>query len=116
MTASDTVTSVRVEKGINANDIILHAYDNYGVSLGAFSLGTLNTHVFRIGHLGWLNEAMLLGVLGSIELTMKDLGVAFKAEQWCSAAVKSYTSNDNDNVVNIMLEKSTSFFKKENMA
>ena len=51
MTASDTVTSVRVDKGINANDIILHAYDNYGVSLGA-GLGPLNTHVFRIGHLG----------------------------------------------------------------
>lgn len=109
MTASDTVTSVRVEKGINANDIILHAYDNYGISLGA-GLGPLNTHVFRIGHLGWLNEAMLLGVLGGIELTMKDLGVAFKPGSGVGAAVKSYTSNDNDNVVNIMLEKSTGVF------
>ena len=53
---------------------------------------------------------MLLGVLGGIELTMKDLGVAFKPGSGVGAAVKSYTSNDNDNVVNIMLEKSTSVF------
>ena len=80
MTASDTVTSVRVEKGINLNDIILHAYDNYGVSLGA-GLTSLNTHVsYRTSRL--VERAMLLGVLGSIELTMKDLGVHL-AQQWC---------------------------------
>ena len=53
---------------------------------------------------------MLLGVLGSIELTMKDLGVFGASGSGVGAAVKSYTSNNNDNVVNIMLEKSTCRF------
>ena len=43
---------------------------------------------------------MILGVLGSIELTMKDLGVEFTAGSGVGAAVRSYTSNDN-NVVNL---------------
>ena len=38
---------------------------------------------------------MLLGVLGSIELTMKDLGIEFNAGSGIGAAVESYTCNDN---------------------
>tara|TARA_B100001057_G_scaffold460721_1_gene512044 strand:+ start:850 stop:1977 length:1128 start_codon:yes stop_codon:yes gene_type:complete len=95
-TASDTVTSIVVDRQTDANDVILHAYNEYGVSLGA-GLGPLNGNVFRIGHLGWLNETMVLGVLGGVELAMRDLNVPFKPGSGVGAAISAYSSA-KDNV------------------
>ena len=93
-TASDTVTSVVVDRHASANDVILHAYNEYGISLGG-GLGPLNGSVFRIGHLGWLNETMVLGVLGGVELVMKDLGIPFEPGSGVGAAINFFTQNDN---------------------
>ena len=93
-TASDTVTSVVVDRHTSANDVILHAYNEYGISLGG-GLGPLNGSVFRIGHLGWLNETMVLGVLGGVELVMKDLGIPFEPGSGVGAAINFFTQNDN---------------------
>ena len=98
-TVSDTVTSVVVNRQTDANDVILHAYNEYGISLGA-GLGPLNGSVFRIGHLGWLNETMVLGVLGGVELAMRDLKVPFQAGAGVGAAISEY-SKARDNVVNL---------------
>ena len=95
-TVSDTVTSVVVDRQTDANDVILHAYNEYGISLGA-GLGPLNGSVFRIGHLGWLNETMVLGVLGGVELAMRDLNVPFQAGAGVGAAISAYSSA-KDNV------------------
>lgn len=92
-TVSDTVSSIKVDRQTDANDVILHAYNEYGISLGA-GLGPLNGNVFRIGHLGWLNETMVLGVLGGVELAMRDLGVRFEPGSGVGAAIESYTSAD----------------------
>jgi len=98
-TASDTVSSIKVDRQTDANDVIMHAYNEYGISLGA-GLGPLNGSVFRIGHLGWLNEAMLLGVLGGVELTLRDLNVPFEPGSGVGAAIESYTRG-KDKVVNL---------------
>ena len=98
-TVSDTVTSVVVNRQTDANDVILHAYNEYGISLGA-GLGPLNGTVFRIGHLGWLNETMVLGVLGGVELAMRDLNVPFEPGSGVGAAVEQYTRGE-DKVVNL---------------
>ena len=98
-TASDTVTSVVVGRHADANDVIMHAYNQYGVSLGA-GLGPLNGSVFRIGHLGGLKEAMLLGVLGRGELTLRDLNIPFEPGSGVGAAVQQYTRGE-DKVVNL---------------
>ncbi len=45
-----------------------------GVSLGG-GLGPLGGRVFRIGHLGDLNEPMVIGALGGVELALRDAGV-----------------------------------------
>ena len=74
----------------NANDIISTAYHKYGVSLGA-GLGKVAGKVFRVGHLGWLNEAMVLQALGGVELAMRDCGVAFTAGSGVGAAIEHYT-------------------------
>jgi len=60
---SDTVTAILVDDDCDANDVIKAAYNNYGVSLGG-GLSKVAGKVFRIGHLGWLNEAMVLSDVG----------------------------------------------------
>jgi alanine-glyoxylate transaminase/serine-glyoxylate transaminase/serine-pyruvate transaminase len=90
------VSSIKVDRQTDANDVILHAYNEYGISLGA-GLGPLNGNVFRIGHLGWLNETMVLGVLAGVELAMRDLNVLFQAGAGVGAAISAYSSA-KDNV------------------
>ena len=87
---SDTVTAIMVEPGTDANDIIKTAYHRYGVSLGS-GLGKVAGKVFRVGHLGWLNEAMVLQALGGVELAMRDCGIAFTAGSGVGAAIEHYT-------------------------
>ena len=89
---SDTVTAVVVAPDFDANKIIQAAYHNYGVSLGA-GLGKVAGKVFRIGHLGWLNEPMVLQVLGGVELAMRDCGIDFKAGSGVGAAIEHYTES-----------------------
>ena len=87
---SDTVTAVLVEQSTNANDIIAAAYEHYGVSLGG-GLGKVAGKVFRIGHLGWLNEAMVIQALGGAELAMRHCGVRFAAGAGVGAAIEHFT-------------------------
>lgn len=71
---SDTVTTVLTPPGVDGRALIRHAGERYDLSLGA-GLGPLAGKAFRIGHLGDLNEGMLLGALGLIEMTLLDFGV-----------------------------------------
>ena len=89
---SDTVTAVRVPSGINANNVIKCAYYDYKLSLGA-GLSLLNGDVFRIGHLGYLNEAMVLQALGGVELAMLDSGIAFEPGAGVGAAICYYSAS-----------------------
>jgi alanine-glyoxylate transaminase/serine-glyoxylate transaminase/serine-pyruvate transaminase len=88
---SDTVSAIVVPDGVDANAILRHAYAAYGLSLGA-GLARLNGRVFRIGHLGDLNELMVLSVLGGVELVMHDLDVAFQPGSGVAAAVDYLSS------------------------
>lgn len=89
---SDTVTAIVVPDTHNANDVIGAAYHNYGVSLGG-GLGKVAGKVFRIGHLGWLNETMVLRALGGVEMAMRDVGIPFQAGSGVGAAVECYTDS-----------------------
>jgi alanine-glyoxylate transaminase/serine-glyoxylate transaminase/serine-pyruvate transaminase len=88
---SDTVSAIVVPTGFDANTVIKGAYQNYGLSLGA-GLSKVAGKVFRIGHLGYLNEIMVLSALGGAELAMKDAGIPFQAGAGVGAAVSYYSS------------------------
>jgi len=72
--ASDSLTAVLVPAGHDADRVREIASVRYGVALGR-GLAALQGRVFRIGHMGDLNEPMLLGALGAIELALADAGV-----------------------------------------
>jgi alanine-glyoxylate transaminase/serine-glyoxylate transaminase/serine-pyruvate transaminase len=70
---SAAVTCVRTGS-IDANAFRITARDHYHVSSGGGML-ELAGHAFRIGHLGDLNEPMLLGALGGFEVAMHSLNL-----------------------------------------
>jgi alanine-glyoxylate transaminase/serine-glyoxylate transaminase/serine-pyruvate transaminase len=57
-------------EGCSGDAVRATALGRFNVSLGA-GLGRLADRVFRIGHLGDLNEPMILGTLASVEMAMK---------------------------------------------
>jgi alanine-glyoxylate transaminase/serine-glyoxylate transaminase/serine-pyruvate transaminase len=86
---SDTVSAVQLPDGFDSNALIRHAYRRYGLSLG-LGLSKLNGKVFRIGHLGDLNELMVLSALGTTELALRDIGVPIKAGSGVGAAIEHF--------------------------
>jgi alanine-glyoxylate transaminase / serine-glyoxylate transaminase / serine-pyruvate transaminase len=71
---SDTVTAIMVPPGINGAQVIDVAFRRYNLALGA-GLSKMAGKLFRIGHLGDLNELMLLGALAGAEMAMADVGI-----------------------------------------
>lgn len=76
--ASDSVSAILVPDGHDANAFRKLALERYNLSLGG-GLGPLAGRVFRIGHLGDLNEPMVLGALATVEMAMADAGIPHKA-------------------------------------
>ena len=71
--ASNTVTAIRVPDGVDARDVIRIGYDRYNTSFGS-GLARLAGKVFRIGHLGDLNEGMCLTALSVAEMALVGAG------------------------------------------
>jgi alanine-glyoxylate transaminase/serine-glyoxylate transaminase/serine-pyruvate transaminase len=90
---SDTVSAIMVPPGINGAEVIDVAYRRYDLALGA-GLARMAGRLFRIGHLGDLNELMLLGGIAGAEMAMRDVGmqivpgsgIAAAEEYWRSTA------------------------------
>jgi alanine-glyoxylate transaminase/serine-glyoxylate transaminase/serine-pyruvate transaminase len=114
---SDTVTAVVVPPYIDSAEIVKHAWKRYNLSLG-LGLNKVAGKVFRIGHLGNLNEVLafqgalhfallaiyqiitvtyllqlqLLGCLSGVEMVLKDVGYPVKLGSGVAAAA-AYLSN-----------------------
>ena len=71
---SDSVTAVLTPEGWDANRMRELCLDKFNVSVGG-GLGPLQGRVFRIGHMGDLNEPMILGSLAAVEMALDIVGV-----------------------------------------
>jgi alanine-glyoxylate transaminase/serine-glyoxylate transaminase/serine-pyruvate transaminase len=71
---SDSVTAILVKPGIDPELIRKTAREKFQVMI-AGGLGPFAGRVFRIGHLGDLNPAMILGCLAGVEAAMQSLGI-----------------------------------------
>jgi len=93
---SDTVSAIVVPEDADARHVIGRAYERYNLSLGS-GLAKVAGRVFRIGHLGWLNEVMLSQALSGAEMAMRDSGIMVEpgsgvgaaTEYWRTAAAGS---------------------------
>src|SRR5881397_373260 len=88
---SDTVSAILVPDGFNAADVIDVAFRRYNLALGA-GLARVAGKLFRIGHLGDLNELMLLGALAGAEMAMRDVGIKLTLGAGVAAAAEHYRS------------------------
>lgn len=91
---SDTVSAIYLPDGFDSGELLKRAYSRYGVSLGA-GLSKVAGKVFRIGHLGDLNEIMLMMALAGSEMAMRDLGIPVEAGSGVAAAEEYYRSAEN---------------------
>jgi alanine-glyoxylate transaminase / serine-glyoxylate transaminase / serine-pyruvate transaminase len=82
---SDTVSAVMLPPAIDGARIIAHAFRRYNLALGA-GLSKVAGRLFRIGHVGDLNELMLLGAIAGAEMAMLDLGVEIEPGSGVAAA------------------------------
>jgi alanine-glyoxylate transaminase / serine-glyoxylate transaminase / serine-pyruvate transaminase len=82
---SDTVTAIMVPAGFNGAEVIDIAYRRYDLALGA-GLARMAGKLFRIGHLGDLNELMLLGGIAGAEMAMRDVGIDIELGSGVAAA------------------------------
>ena len=82
---SDTVSAIMMPEGTDGAALIAHAFKRYNLSLGA-GLSKVAGKLFRIGHLGDLNELMLLGAIAGAEMTMLDVGMKVEPGSGIAAA------------------------------
>jgi alanine-glyoxylate transaminase/serine-glyoxylate transaminase/serine-pyruvate transaminase len=89
---SDTVSAIRVPETVDAREVIRIGYARYNTSFGS-GLARLAGKVFRIGHLGDLNEAMCLTALSVAEMSLAGAGAKISfgsgvgaAQAWYAAA------------------------------
>jgi alanine-glyoxylate transaminase / serine-glyoxylate transaminase / serine-pyruvate transaminase len=90
---SDTVSAIVVPEGIDAAKVIDRAFRRYNLSLGA-GLSKVAGRVFRIGHLGDMNELMLLSAIGGAEMAMIDCGVPIQPGSGVGAAQRWWRENE----------------------
>jgi len=82
---SDTVSAIYVPEEFDGNEVVRHAYRHYNLALSV-SLAKIAGRAFRIGHLGDLNELMILTPLVGAEMAMKDLGLPIELGSGVAAA------------------------------
>lgn len=86
---SDTVSAICVPEGFDGNEVAKIAYLRYNLSLG-LGLSKVAGKVFRIGHLGNLNDLMVLTALAGSEMAMRDLGIPLDLGSGVAAAQEYY--------------------------
>jgi alanine-glyoxylate transaminase/serine-glyoxylate transaminase/serine-pyruvate transaminase len=74
---SDSITAIMVPDGHDSDNLRKIIYDNYNMSLGT-GLNKVKGKVFRIGHMGDLNDLTLAGTLSGVEMGLKQSGIPFK--------------------------------------
>ncbi len=74
---SPTITAVLTPEGVDADAFRGLALDQFNISYGA-SFGRFAGKMFRIGHLGDVNEAMMIGALGATEMALGVAGIPHK--------------------------------------
>ena len=90
---SDSVSAIVVPAGFNAAEVIERAFRRYNLALGA-GLSKVAGKVFRIGHLGDLNEVMLMGAIAGAELAMLDCGIPVTPGSGVAAATRFWHTHE----------------------
>ncbi len=94
---SDTVTAIVVPEHVDGADVLKNAYYRYNLSLGA-GLTKVAGKVFRIGHLGDLNEIMVLQALAGSEMALRDSGAKIELGSGVAAAQAQFIAENQPGI------------------
>jgi alanine-glyoxylate transaminase/serine-glyoxylate transaminase/serine-pyruvate transaminase len=94
---SPVLTAVLMPEGQNADAFRKLALKNFDISLGS-GLGMIAGKVFRIGHLGDINDLTLVGALAGVEMTLGLAGVPHQ-KGGVTAAMDFLTASLKTNVL-----------------
>jgi len=92
---SSSLTTVLLPDGNDADALRKTVLEKFNLALGS-GLGKIQGKVFRIGHLGDLNELMLAGTLCGVEMGLGMTGVPHK-KGGVNAALEFLSDGSNDN-------------------
>jgi alanine-glyoxylate transaminase/serine-glyoxylate transaminase/serine-pyruvate transaminase len=81
---SHAVTTITTGR-IDAVELARRCRDDFGVTLGV-GIGEFADTSFRIGHMGYVNAPMVLGVIGTIEATLRGMGAQIGGSGVAAAA------------------------------
>jgi alanine-glyoxylate transaminase/serine-glyoxylate transaminase/serine-pyruvate transaminase len=101
---SNTVSAVLLPEGFNGAHVIDVAFRRYNLALGA-GLSKLAGKLFRIGHLGDLNELMLMGAIAGAEMSMLDIGIKVTPGSGVAAASEYWRAHDRVAKRNVSKER-----------
>lgn len=94
---SDTVSAILLPDDVDGVEVLKTAYYRYNMSLGA-GLARLSGKVFRIGHLGDLNEIMVLQALAGCEMAMVDCGANIELGSGVAAAQSTFLKSNEQSI------------------
>jgi alanine-glyoxylate transaminase/serine-glyoxylate transaminase/serine-pyruvate transaminase len=89
---SETVSAVLVPEGFDGAAVIARASSRYNLALGG-GLARVSGKLFRIGHLGDLNELMCLAAITGAEMAMRDIGISVEPGSGAAAAQEHYRAH-----------------------
>src|SRR5262249_9662806 len=84
---ADTVTTIAAPLGVDVNAVLTVAQERLGLEL-ARGIIAFSGKIFRIGHLGWINELEVLAILAGVELAFALHGAPMQLGSGVAAAQK----------------------------
>jgi len=88
---SNSLTAVWGPEGVPAKDLRARMRQGHGVVM-AGGQGAIKDRIFRLGHLGYVDENDVIAALGALELSLRDLGVAVTPGAAVTAAQQVFAS------------------------
>jgi alanine-glyoxylate transaminase/serine-glyoxylate transaminase/serine-pyruvate transaminase len=86
---SNSLTAVVMPDGCDSDEVVRLARQRFSLDLGV-GLSRLKGRVFRIGHLGALNELEVLATLGGVELALTECGLPLQLGSGVAAAQQTF--------------------------
>jgi alanine-glyoxylate transaminase/serine-glyoxylate transaminase/serine-pyruvate transaminase len=90
---SDTLTGVVMPEGRDSADVIRRARERFGLALGV-GLGKVKGTLFRIGHLGSLNELEVVATIAGVEMALAESGVRVRLGSGVVAAEEAFLARE----------------------
>jgi len=89
---SDVLTTVKLPEGVDGAKMLVLSEEKLDLSLGN-GLGPLAGRVFRIGHLGDVNDLEVIATLAGVEMTLSLLGAPVEFGKGVAAAQRHFLEN-----------------------